>query len=219
MKKIVAVLILMILCLPGKTQTDNSRKMALGFIAAPTLNWMSTHDDNIENAGTIIGFKFGLNSDFFFSPNYAFSTGLFLHKTGGKLKYLDEPALIDLGGEEVIFQNEELRYDISYLEVPLSLRLQTDDFNRFVYTGRFGFTPMLRTRAESGDGNNLKEEISFFNLNYHIGAGFEYFISGNTGLTFNVVYTDGIMDITKDKLGKSDHTTLNGVEFIVGINF
>ncbi len=89
-------------------QNESPRKMALGFIAAPTINWMSTRDENIENAGAVAGFKFGLNGDYYFSPNYAFSTGLFLNKTGGKLKYLGDSSRVNLGGEEVVLVNEGL---------------------------------------------------------------------------------------------------------------
>lgn len=220
MKSIIAGFLLFLILLSTSAQNDGSRKMALGFIAAPTISWLSTGDSNVENAGSVAGFKFGLNGDFYFSPNYAFNTGLFLNKTGGKLQYNNDSTLIDMGGEEVkLNKGDELKYDLSYLEIPVSLKLQTSDFNRFIFMGRFGFTPMIRTRAESGNGSNLSEEVALFNLNYHIGAGFEYFVSGNTGLTFNVMYTNGIVDVTKNTLGKSDHTTLKSVEFVFGINF
>lgn len=220
MKKYFTLVLIILIAASSKAQTDNGRKMALGFIAAPTINWLSSRDAYTTSAGSVAGFKFGINGDFYFAPNYAFNTGLFLHKTGGKLQYNADSSRFEVGNEELVLKKgDELKYDISYLEVPLSLRLQTSDFNRFIFMGRFGFTPMIRTRAESGDGKNLQKEVGFFNLNYHIGAGCEYFISGNTGITFNVVYTDGIIDITKDNLGKSDHTTLDGIEFIVGINF
>lgn len=220
MKKIIALFLLAGTLSLSWAQGDMNRKMALGFTAAPTLNWFGTQNKHVENVGTTMGFKFGINGDFYFSPNYAFNTGLFLHNTGATLQYNNDSTRINMGGEEVVLKKgDKLEYDISYLQIPLSLRLQTDDFNRFIFMGRFGFTPMFRTRAESGKGENLKEEVSLFNLNYHIGAGFEYFISGNTGLTFNLVYTDGLTDVTKDTLGKSDHTSLNGIEFIFGINF
>lgn len=220
MKSLIAGFLLFAILLSTTAQNDGSRKMALGFVAAPTISWLGTRDAHVENAGSVAGFKFGLNGDFYFSPNYAFNTGLFLNKMGGKLQYNSDSTFFDMGGEEVMLnKGDELKYDISYLEVPLSLKLQTSDFNRFIFMGRFGFTPMVRTRAESGEGANLSDEVALFNLNYHIGAGFEYFLSGNTGLTFNIVYTDGLVDVTKNTHGKSDHTTLNSVEFVFGINF
>lgn len=220
MKSLIAGFLLITLLLPSNAQSDGSRKMALGFVAAPSISWLGTRDTHIDNAGSVAGFKFGINGDFYFSPNYAFNTGLFLNKTGGKLQYNSDSTLINMGGEQVkLNKGDELKYDISYVEIPLSLKLQTSDFNRFIFMGRFGFTPMIRTRAESGEGGNLSDEVALFNFNYHIGAGFEYFISGNTGLTFNVVYTNGLVDVTKNTLGKSDHTTLNSVEFLFGINF
>lgn len=220
MKKLVFPFILLLLPILLKAETETQRKIALGFIASPNLSWLSTNDANIEYAGNVTGFKFGLNADFYFTPNYAFNSGLFLNSTGGKLRYNSASTEMNIGGETTILSaGDMMEYRITYLEIPLSLKLQTSDFNRFVFFGRFGFTPMVRTKAQNENKLSLIDEVNLFNLNYHIGGGLEYFISGNTGLTFSVIYSNGVIDVTKNHNNRSDYSTLNSVDFTVGINF
>ncbi len=204
---------------PTKVDYNYERTMTLGFVASPSISWLSNDDKNITSDGTMVGFKFGLSGDFFFTPSYAFSTGLYLNTVGGNLNYADSTSF-EIGGESTeLLPGEQMQYKVTYIEIPLSLKLQTPDFNRFIYFGRFGFTPGIRTRARNQDNLNLSEEVALFNMNYHIGGGFEYLLSGNTGITFSVVYNNGFIDVTKNRSGRNDHTTLNNVEFLVGINF
>ena len=72
--------------------------------------------------------------------------------------------------------------------------------------------------ASSGNinGENIKNEIQFYNMSYFIGGGMEYSLGGNTALIAGIYYTNGIWDVTKN----SDfRTTLNAVSLRLGIKF
>ena len=49
-----------------------------GLKSAANLGWLSGTSRNIENDGVTAGFAYGVMGDYYFKPNYAFSTELLL---------------------------------------------------------------------------------------------------------------------------------------------
>jgi hypothetical protein len=197
-------------------QTANS--IRLSFVAEPQISWLKPDIDGVESQGAKGGYNFGVVLDRFFADNYAFSTGLTINTTGGKLQYT--PDADQLNGEALpdgIPQGDK-EYRLRYIEVPLGLKLRSNDFRRTNIYGRFGLTPQINIGARDGDDNSIGDEIRFFDLGYHLGAGLEYSIGGTNALMFGLVYHNGFTDIT-DEPYFDDKTVLNRLVFEVGFIF
>lgn len=170
----------------------------LGLRAHPVYGWIKPSSDNMGSDGGRIGFSYGLMGDFYISDRYTFSTGLEITSFGGKTRENDPE------GNPVLS-----RYRLQYVEVPVTLRLKTDQNGPLVFYGLFGLEggvnvkaradrtildladPDLKTDLSEVD---VDDEISAFRLGLAIGGGAIYDLSGNTrllgGLTFNNGFTD-----------------------------
>lgn len=125
-------------------QDATESKLRFGAYVAPTLSWMrpttSKSNDRVftsENAGSEVGFTYGLMAAYHFSENYAFVTGLQVNMTGGKLYtvrdggYTAAPASVN---------SADFDYNLQYVELPLALKLSTDDLSGLRVFGQAGIT-------------------------------------------------------------------------------
>jgi len=217
MKRVVFSMGLLLLMLSSlKGQEANS--IRLSFVVEPQLSWMKPDMEGVESRGNSGGYNFGVVLDRFFADNYAFSTGLTINTTGGKMRYTDN---VELAEDEVLPENipsGEKDYKLRYIEVPLGLKLRSNDFRRSNIYGRFGLTPQINIEARDGNDNTISDQIRLFDLGYHLGAGLEYSIGGTNALMFGVVYHNGFTDIT-DEPYFDDKTTLNRLVFEIGFIF
>src|SRR5690606_13751728 len=81
MKKLSIVFLMLFFSATLAAQKD----FQLGLQFSPTIGWIKPDVEGVEYSGTKIGFTGGLVGDFNISDNYAFSTGIFITNTGGKL--------------------------------------------------------------------------------------------------------------------------------------
>jgi len=59
-----------------------------------------------------------------------------------------------------------------------------------------------------------------FNLSYHITAGIEYSLGGNTALVFGLDFDNNFLDITKDNGNQpTDKVSQKILSFRFGVNF
>ncbi|PWD99309.1 porin family protein [Marinilabilia rubra] len=197
---------------------QEANSIRLSFVAEPQFSWLKPDIDGVESRGSKGGYNFGVVLDRFFADNYAFSTGLTINTTGGKLRYttpggLPEGEVLPDGAPQ-----GDKEYKLRYIEIPLGLKLRSNDFRRSNFYGRFGLTPQINIEARDGDDNSISDEINIFDLGYHLGAGIEYSIGGTNALMFGLVYHNGFTDIT-DEPGYDDKTVLNRLVFEIGFIF
>ena len=190
-------------------------KAKLALVATPQLSWLNTDSKSIDDGALMLGFNFGVHSDIFFAPNYAFTTGLTISNLGGKLTYNDEITF----NNESFLAGQKIKFKLSYIEIPLGLKLKTNEFRRSIFFGQFGLNPMVNIKAEDGNNNNISDEINLINVAYNIGAGIEYSLGGNTALIAGIIYKNGFLDVTKDHNSLGEKTTLNIINFNLGILF
>ena len=148
------------------------RKLRFGAFAAPTISWMkptaNTDDQrefNTENNGTITGFMWGLMIDYNFAPNYAIATGLQYNSTGGKVL---ATAINTTSPANNSVQRADFAYRVAYVEVPLHLKLRTDDLSGFRLFGQLGLT----------GGINIGKKADF-TVNYTDGNGDDQIATGD----------------------------------------
>lgn len=188
-------------------------RLRFGAYLAPNLSWMrptAATDDrneyNVERDGSRAGFTYGLMAEYFFAENYGFITGLQVNQTGGSIIATRNNA--NPGPRNVMVADFD--YRLQYLEIPVGLKLRTDDINGFRFFGQLGaslginigkkvdytvtYTDEANAMQEvsnekiklTGGGINVVAPVMF---QMNIGAGLEYPITNKlsfyTGLFFN----------------------------------
>jgi opacity protein-like surface antigen len=160
--------------------------------------WIKPDSKSIDRDGYRLGFGYGVQTEFRIQENYAIASGLQVSYRGGNLKFKYE----DLNS----LPDQVLNYTLQYVELPVALKMKTNEFNKIRYYGMFGFSPSFIIRAkfdsESEDDVDAKDGINEFNVSMLIGAGIEYTISGSTVLTAGLEFNNGFLDVFDGKEAK-----------------
>lgn len=175
----------------------------MGLTVFPTLGWISPDNTGYNNDGTQLGIKYGLTADLrlFQDDNYSFSTGFLIHHTGGKLAYPTATGNLP----NTIPGTIESKYKLTYIDVPLAIKLRTAEIGYMRYWGLFGTELGFNISANeerkesftigSNQEERNAEEINLLRFALLFGAGVEYNISGNTHLVGGISYSNGISNI------------------------
>lgn len=222
MKKLwlIAIIFLGTLNVLSQVTKKEYKRLKLGLVASPQVTWMTSDFSKIENAGSVMGMSYGIMADFFFDRNYAISVSVLRSHAGGKLTYTERlnPRMNIDHTYVQLEDNQTIRYKLTYIEIPVGLKLKTKLFRRLGYYGQIGFTPMINTKAYTGEDLALIDEIQIGDFGFHFGGGIEYSLGGETYLHAAVFYTNGLIDITtNDDL--EDKTNLNSLNLRLGIIF
>ncbi len=229
MKKAFLILTLLSVSLAGYSQKSDN-KFHFGIKAQPALAWFNVDAPDgvsLKSDGLPFGFGYGLITDFGFADHYAFSTGLEVVYRGGKtLQNLPNKA----GQDSVTIAN---KYSLQFVEIPITLKLRTNEIGYMTYFFQVGFAPgyAIRTKADITTNNNgvtstktrvdVSDDINEFNMSMIIAAGAEYNISGNTSLLFGLTFNNGFLDLLDDTQygGKKVKGTNNFLSLTAGIMF
>ncbi len=220
MKKIVFFLgLFCFISLVGNAQND----FRFGLHLSPSINWMTTNDNEINSNGSNIGLRLGFSGEYFFADRYAVTAslgfafgqgGTLLHNQGGNFwtqSDLSNPELND--SENALPNGTNLKYRIQYIEIPIGLKMRTDEIGHFRYYGEpilaFGFRTQARGDVMDADGLNtekedIKADVNFLNLLWGVGAGIEYSINGSTTFVGGIQYSQGFLDVTDNSAVKND---------------
>lgn len=208
MRKLILILIIG-LYLPAISEAQD-QKFHFGFKITPNMAWIKPDQKNLDREGYRFGFTYGVQTEFRLSENYAFATGAQMSYRGGKLKR--DSGADSLGNN---LADVSTIYKIQYVEIPLTIKMLTNQFNKVRYFGQFGFAPgvMIRALKEVGSEDKIdaKKDINFFNVNMIIAAGLEYEISGSTVAFGGIEFNNGFVDVIDGDGGKgfSNYLGLN----------
>jgi opacity protein-like surface antigen len=121
-------------------------------------------------------------------------------------------------------------YRLQYVEVPLTLKLRTNEIGYITYWGQFGIVPGLNINAKgddtvdflygksdtgwgetdrvsfSSEDEDIKNDINIFRVGLLIGAGIEYSLSGNTAVLAGITYNNGFTDVLDGDLVVTDES-------------
>ncbi|HKM94226.1 MAG TPA: outer membrane beta-barrel protein [Prolixibacteraceae bacterium] len=209
--------------------TAFTQNFRLGFQASPHMSWMSSTKGEITNSKTLPGIKYGLDADIFLAgyPRYILNTGFFVAHHSFSARYNFDQSF-DIN--QTTFDNPvNLTYKLNFIEIPLDIKLRSDQFYRMVFYGQFGLSNLfnISASATSDDmkflGDKLNEDINnrairFYNLCMLIGGGMEYDVGGNTAINVGIQYSNGLTDVTN--LGRLDEKTVfNSLRLVVGVFF
>lgn len=200
-------------------QVANAQEFRFGLTTSPEFNFAGVKADDVNNEGARIGFNYGFLADFTLGTNerYAFSTGI-THRLAGY--NLSQEVPDTASGSGMVSANETIK--LQYIEIPLTLRLRTNEIGYITYYGQFGFVPgvLVSSRIDQSYGSpynddnrypnlnfedkkigkDLKgedidtENAGFFNLSLHFGIGMEYSIGGATALMGGLYFNNGFLN-------------------------
>lgn len=184
----------------------------LGFVATPTLNWLTTENREIDSQGLRAGFTFGLMVDLTIAKtkNYALATGLLFNVAdGGKMVYKDLQQRGQNQPTEQVMTDVNLNFQ--YLEVPLALKLKSE-IGYMTYFGQLGLLGGVKLSARQNgeyqyeseprntvliERENVASDTQLFNGGLLVGLGTEYNLSGSTSLVFGINYFHGFTNVLK----------------------
>jgi hypothetical protein len=247
MKKILVLVSSIVLLVNTLVAQDAADKnVRFGLRVSPTPTWLRSNDlKNIDNGGAKFGFGFGLQLEFKINSTASFVTGIggdFLggtqtYKTGqGYALSKDNSAYIaskDLDfskdAQDINSSNNngynfyELKsrsVKVTYITLPVLLKLMTKDISGFKYFGMFGGNIAVQTKYRAADNVSVltyndapgikayestnttvtisdmrpSGDIIPVNVALNVGLGFEYNVSGSTSLFVSVNYIRGFIN-------------------------
>lgn len=239
MKKAIAFIFLFHSVLAqGQYSTGAAPKSwSLGFSVIPQISWAGAGDNTIQSGGGRGGFAYGLMAEYNFTSNYAFATGIYHKLIGAAVNYLTDSVAfnsIKNGNNPVYFSSgASVIYKLQYVEIPVTIKLKTNQIGYFTYFGQLGVSPSVNISAKGSlidDGNNIlvavastnfSSDVRLFNLGILICAGAIYQLSGNTSLIASLQFNNGVIDFTNDVSNSTNNSraVLRSLGLNLGIGF
>ncbi len=214
----------------SNVQAQDDRDFRIGFKIIPGLNVVKAKTSNVLKDGSGIGFSFGLMADIKLDQNYFFTPELNVTSMSNSLKLKDSAKLTlpNVGGN---FSKVTYKYNLKYIEIPLTFKFRTNESNGMRYWGQVGIAPgilignQVTTAAEQNvqnqpgfptnekyistasendryDFNEHSDNINMLRTSMILGAGIEYRLSGNTSFYAGLRFNNGFTDILNDKKSK-----------------
>jgi hypothetical protein len=183
------------------------RKVRLGVTASPHLAWVRLQNDAAINNHVHFGGSYGLMIDYQFTENYGLSMGILYSHTGANFR----PAA--LPGEPVY----DYMVDLQYLELPVMVKLKTNQIGYWTPMVSIGFVPSINTFKKATLDFLDRYGIAVFDAPFNVGGGFEYAISPKTSIFTQLTYSNGLVNLVHDNDGEK--TLLRNVTLRTGIYF
>jgi hypothetical protein len=200
-----------------------------GLKAAPQISWMRPNIDNYSSEGAKIGFAWGFIAEFNFTENHCIATGFNMQFNGGKLKF---PAM-ETGTTDTVYGEMSRNYSLKYIEVPLTLKMRTNQINNMRYFGRIGLGTAFKIGSKSTDvftagltspsEKSNYEDIAFARESLIVGMGAEYQPKGGPTMGVELTFNNGFTNILTGKNSAdptvNEKATLNFFELAFSVLF
>jgi hypothetical protein len=179
--------------------SQDFKKFRFGLKGVPNISWMKPDATNLESDRPGLRFGYGLMTEFALSDNYYFATGVEVITAGGSMNYLDSAYYITTSNPADTFRVGRRNYNLQYLNIPLTLKMRTNEIGYMRYFGQFGLDIGFRTKATSRDrdltgtfrDSDITKDAQLFRVAMNLGIGAEYTLIGNTALVVSVNYNNG----------------------------
>jgi len=215
----------------------SAQKYGGGLEGGLVYSWLSTDSKKASTDGGRFSFVYGMFMDKNVAENFSFSTGINILETGGTIKYNESIKLNTIDGLYTLSEGSKVFYKLRYLELPVSIKGKTKEIGYITYFAKVGASPMfaIKSRAnvdgtvidenakaiEDKNDMNIKDDINWFNIGFHVGGGMEYSLGGTTSVIAEIQYTNNFLDITKDNEDYNNKVSVTDgmVVLKVGIKF
>ncbi|MFN4882124.1 MAG: porin family protein [Bacteroidota bacterium] len=209
--------------------TQEPHKLRIGFQFTPEVTWLKSKSINLENRRSMIGFNFGPVFDYNFGSNYAITTGVIISRSRGSLFYEDSTKF-NSRPDHLYSSALTVDYNLQYIELPIALRLKTNEIGYVTYFGVFGIVPAVNISAKGEFDDpttpnaryipeSFSKDVSLPNLSMLISAGAAYSISTNTSAFLSLNFYNGLIDVTDNPKNYKTKAVLNRLGLTAGIMF
>ncbi len=218
------VSLLLLLLLSGKIA--NAQDSRFGLYFSPIITWFSTNINEVSNKGARTGVNLNVSVYKRLSERFSAVAGISFINSSGRL-VSSKPAIFKFPNyNSIVAAGNPIVYRLQYISIPVGLKFKTNEIGLFSYFAETGFDPkvVIRGRVDipSIEIKNAKAmtEIKRFNLGWHLNAGIDYSLNGNSSLILGLGYERDFFDATKD-VGdqEKDRASQNFLKFIFGLNF
>lgn len=211
---------------------SQDRKVSFGLQFSNGISFMNSDNVNITDTKVGYAFDYGLPVDIHFNENYGLSTGIIIGQT--RASRVNSPAILALD-TGFLFSNgfpfgaREV-YNYTYINLPTTFKLTTNEFGYFKFFGEFGLVNSFRVRSRFTSKNTQLQKVNinkrgelgeltstFYNASLKVGGGFEYTISDKTALVVGLNFQNGFVNVLKD--GDDKRTVLRIVNLTTGVKF
>ncbi len=195
-------------------------------------SWMKPDMKDWKNEGMRFGYGFGFMAEFAVAPNLVIASGFDVMYGSGKMKLSDTLFSYDNMTDKL--SNINSIYKIQYLQIPITLKMRTNEINYFRYYMRVGGSLGLRIGTKyteeisaqdnsfifrTYDNEKANNRISLFRATFDIGAGIEYSLGGTTALLGEIYFNNGLTNSLKEYKNIKYKSILNYLMFKIGILF
>ncbi len=213
MKKLIFLLFGILMSITSICQVKLGLKFSPTFVNSRVDQFSDTLD--IEGNGVDTRFSMGLVVDYALTDTYYFSSGI---------NYLPKSVAIKIIGENGgSYTNSIEDYNLQYLQVPLSLKLFTNEIqpDMAVYF-QVGITGEVKIFDEPArEEFELIEEFQMFDSSAILGAGLEYKVGVSTILFGGFTYNRGLANSIKTTIPLDEELAIRNTAFTIdlGIKF
>ncbi len=207
------------------------KSMRFGLQVSPTFSSMSTTDKDVIRNGVNLGTKLGLVGEVNFSENYAITTGLgFAFNAGGRLRYVSGGDLLHNSAIDSLRSlpaGAQIRYHIQYVEIPIGLKMRTQEFGYLRYYGEVPLTLGFRGKGRGDivatnitlEDEDIHKDVVPITISWGFGGGVEYNISQSTTLVAGLAYQRSFVDITRNSGTDKSKGNMGTIVLKIGILF
>jgi len=182
--------------------SNDYQKIRIGIYGDFGFSYLKPKSNDFMSEGIRGSYSYGLVVDNNFTKNYTFSTGIRFSSYGGKLQFKDT----------VPSNGTMMRsYRVNYLEIPLNLKLKTNEmgyFKPFVQVGLNNgfrlsaysdneFRSVGSTSAVVTENNDISSETTFYRLSLEVGIGTEFSISQSLSAFALLSFQNGLTNSMK----------------------
>jgi hypothetical protein len=209
---------------------NDYKKFRFGLKASPNISWMKPESAALGAGNVALKFSYGLITEFALAENYLFATGIEILETGATLDFSQN---VSYESSSDVLRSR--KYNLQYLNIPLMLKMRTNEIGYMRYFGMFGFDLGFRTKATATDSKvggsyqdlNINSDTQLFRIALNLGAGAEYNLLGNTSMVMNVNYSNAFTNSLRSRSqtlfisgnNLDQFATANLVSLSVGIIF
>ncbi len=178
----------------------------LGFYVAPGIDWFGTQNNDILTNGAG-NFGFGLITDIYLADNFIIGSGI-------NAQWFKGDVDIQITDTIGVGAYRSGTYKLGYLEIPLTIKLMTNDVGYLRYFGQLGGFlgfPLLKKRYDftvndvlTEDNEQLIKRVVGINLGISASIGAEYALTENTSGYAALWLNKGFTPALKNRVFEDD---------------
>jgi long-subunit fatty acid transport protein len=192
-------------------QSEDFKKFHFGLKVSSGFTWLKPDDTNLKNDGTKLSFGYGVITEFAFTENYSFVTGININANRGAIR---QTSTVEVTPGTTVAVETSSKLKIQYLELPVTLKMKTNEIGMIKYFGQFGFGNSFRLKSAADvsttvngvktttDNVDINKSINLIREALIVGVGIEYNLTGSTSLIASVNYDNGFTRVGKSSIGK-----------------